>query len=103
MNISLKEYRKFVKESTYTGGKYWYAALGLAGETGEVVDEIKKVVRDDNSVLSDERKDKLILEMGDVLWYLHRLALDLDVDIQDVMQRNVDKLTDRRKNGKKTG
>lgn len=101
--LTLKKYIQFVKDSTYTGGKYWYAALGLAGETGEVVDEIKKVMRDDDGVLKEERKAKLTLELGDVLWYWIRLCLDLGIDPIEIMQKNIDKLVDRRKNGKKIG
>lgn len=101
--MQLKEYSKFVSESTYAGGKYWYACLGLAGETGETIDEIKKVMRDDKGVVSPERLEKISLEMGDVFWYLIRLALDLGLDPEKVLDKNVAKLIDRRKNGKKVG
>lgn len=101
--MQLKDYEKFVKNSTYTGGKYWYACLGLAGETGETVDEIKKVMRDNGGIVTTPYRDKLRLEMGDVMWYLTRLALDLDLSLEEILEANVEKLIDRRKNGKKAG
>src|ERR1700761_134163 len=46
-----------------------YMALGLAGEAGEVIDEIKKMHRDDKNILTEERKAKIKEEAGDALYY----------------------------------
>lgn len=72
-----------------------YCALGLAGEAGEVADEIKKVIRNDSAIITPERKKKLCLEMGDVMWYWLRLTKELDLDIEDIMHENLKKLTQR--------
>jgi len=61
-----------------------YLGLGLIGETGEVAEHVKKCLRDDEGRLTDERREKLIKELGDVLWYAAVTAhhdgevLDLD-------------------------
>jgi len=72
-----------------------YTILGLASETGEVAGKFKKVVRDDGGVLSEERKNQLIDELGDVFWYAVRLATELGISVEEVLQRNHDKLEDR--------
>lgn len=76
-----------------------YYALGLAGETGEFVDKLKKVYRDSNGDFTPEIKAALILELGDVLWYLTRLAVFLGVSLGTVALRNVTKLMDRKARG----
>ena len=72
-----------------------YTALGLTGEAGEVANVVKKILRDDNGLLLQEKHDKLVAELGDVLWYAARLATELNVTLEDVMQQNHDKLEDR--------
>lgn len=51
-----------------------YCALGLFGEAGEIANQVKKIWRDDDAVLTDARKIKLRDELGDVLWYAVRFA-----------------------------
>ena len=78
-----------------------YLCLGLAGESGEFIDIIKKMSRSQkfNSQLGDpETKKKLVLELGDVLWYISRLTSFLDVSIKEVMELNFEKLEARGQN-----
>ena len=70
-------------------------AMGLAGETGEVVDALKKYVFHDHSL----DKEKLKLELGDVAWYLAALCNALDISLQDVIEANVEKLRKRYPDG----
>jgi NTP pyrophosphatase (non-canonical NTP hydrolase) len=72
-----------------------YLTLGLAGESGEVADEIKKIIRNDKGIITPERKKKLCLEMGDVMWYWLRLTKELDLDITEIMAENLKKLSQR--------
>ncbi len=72
-----------------------YIALGLAGEGGEVANLVKKIIRDDGKVLTEDKKDKLIDELGDCFWYLARFAQMLDVPMSEILQRNHDKLESR--------
>lgn len=54
-----------------------YLALATNSEAGEMADEIKKLIRDDNGELSEERKLKIQKEMGDCLFYMAILATKL--------------------------
>ena len=69
--------------------------MGLAGEAGEVCDEVKKYLWHDKPL----NRDKIISECGDVLWYLDRLLGWLDATFEDAMQANVDKLAARYPDG----
>lgn len=75
-----------------------YCGLGL-GEAGEVQGKIKKVLRDDGGVVSDEKRELILSEVGDVLWYCARVCDELDSSLELVAQGNLDKLADRRERG----
>jgi NTP pyrophosphatase (non-canonical NTP hydrolase) len=87
----------FTDSMSYYPGGLTYVGLGIAGEAGEVADDIKKMIRDDNNVLTPERRHRLLLETGDVLFYITRLCRHLGVTHADVMELNRTKLLDRRK------
>ena len=72
-----------------------YSALGLTGEVGEVADKVKKSIRDCGGGLNNEDKNALLKELGDVLWYLTALINDLDLSLDSVMTKNVEKLKER--------
>ena len=65
-----------------------YPALGLAGETGEVAEKIKKTIRDNKGVFDDTRKTEIAKELGDVMWYAANLAADLGISL-DARQSKV--------------
>lgn len=73
----------------------YYTALGLANEAGEVAGKVKKMMRDDDLVLSDARKEQIAAEIGDVLWYCAALAHELGIHLGDIAAANIDKLADR--------
>jgi len=75
-----------------------YVGLGL-GESGEVQGKIKKVIRDDGGVLSDEKRAAIAKELGDMLWYVSQTATEIGVSLDDVAEDNLDKLADRRQRG----
>lgn len=75
------------------------AALGLAGETGEVVDIAKKRVF--HGV--EDPPGQLLDELGDVLWYLAWLAAQHGATLEEVAARNIDKLQKRYPDGFETG
>lgn len=77
-----------------------YYALGIAGETGELMEKIKKLFRDKKGVVDYEFRDAVIKEMGDVQWYMARLCDWFDVDFNSVAVANVEKLTSRKGRGK---
>lgn len=70
-----------------------YPALGLAGETGEYVDKVKKTIRDG---LTADTYKALAAELGDILWYLAVSAEYLGYSLPEIVDMNVAKLNDRR-------
>jgi NTP pyrophosphatase (non-canonical NTP hydrolase) len=72
-----------------------HAALGLAGETGEVVDLIKKARFTPGRLGPDEFNFKLDEELGDVLYYWARLCAIHGVDPAEVIRGNIAKLERR--------
>jgi len=85
------------------GNTLIYPALKLAGESGEVAEKVGKMLRDDAGVLTDKRRDDLIKELGDVLWYVAALCHELKVPMAEVAQLNIDKLNSRKERNVLTG
>ena len=77
-----------------------YPTLGLAGESGEVSDKVKKVLRDNDGVFDVTSKKALMLELGDVLWYVAQLSSELGFELEEVAKANLEKLASRAKRGK---
>jgi NTP pyrophosphatase (non-canonical NTP hydrolase) len=69
-----------------------YVTLGLAGESGEFANKLKKVLRDGPTV---DTQEDLVAEPGDVLWYVASAASELGVSLADVAELNLDKLRGR--------
>jgi NTP pyrophosphatase (non-canonical NTP hydrolase) len=81
------------------GANLLYPTLGLCGEAGEVAEKVKKLVRDDAGVLSDERRDAIAKELGDVLWYVAQLATEAGLDLDAIAEANLAKLLSRADRG----
>lgn len=74
------------------------ASLGLSGEVGEVNDIIKKYMYHGHK-LDDDTKEKIILELGDVCWYVALMAWAINkTKFEDVLNKNIAKL-EKRYNG----
>jgi len=65
--------------------------MGLCGEAGEAIDIVKKHLAQGHPL----DREALIKELGDVAWYLAETAYALNIPLEDVMQRNIDKLRKR--------
>ena len=93
-------YNATTDSARYNG--YMEKALGLAGETGEVLEIIKKMIRDKDGVFEtvQEDREKLKKELGDVLWYLSALAFYNDIELEDIAQTNLEKLASRQRRDK---
>ena len=70
--------------------------LGINGEAGEIAEKIKKIIRDKNGDMSEEDKNELGKEIGDVLWYLAVFAEHLGLSFHAVADANLQKLADRK-------
>lgn len=100
-NLSFDEYQEFTGETiTYPTdtphNSINYCVLGLTGEAGEVAEKWKKVIRDNKGVLSQDARIDMALEVGDVLWYISRLAHHLGYTLEEVALGNRHKLTGRK-------
>lgn len=101
--LTFEEYESMGLETAIYTEKVIYPALGLAGEAGEVADKIKKLIRDKGyksgkDIHPDDAHD-ILLELGDVLWYINALAHDLGASMEDVARLNYEKLTRRKRKG----
>lgn len=97
--MEFKEYQKKAKETAIypkTEPCWIYPLMGLAGESGEVFEKLKKVIRDENSKISEEKLQLLKKELGDVLWYLAMLSTELGLDFDEVAEENIKKLASRK-------
>lgn len=77
--------------------------LGLAGEAGETADKVKKIIRDKGGYASEEDREAIIKELGDVLWYVANVARYLNVSLSEVAEGNIEKLSSRKKRNKLHG
>ena len=106
--MKLNEYQKIAKSTAvYPDGPQgvFYLTLGLCGETGEVAEKIKKVIRDSDSFYEglEKKKGEIKKELGDVLWYLASISNDLGFTLEEVAKANIEKLGSRSKRGKLHG
>lgn len=97
-----------------------YCALKMTGESGEFAEKVGKAIRDDGYAaaeavlggvaenradlvwgdpLTNERREALAKELGDVLWYVAAAAKELGLTLGGVAQMNLDKLADRAARG----
>ena len=65
--------------------------MGLCGESGEVIDLLKKHLSQGHPL----NRDKMIEEIGDVAWYIAEIAYALGVDLETVLTKNIEKLKER--------
>ncbi len=94
---------KTALELTDLNSNPYYAILGLAGESGEMANKIKKVMRDKVGEISPEIDDALKGELGDVLWYVAAIANEMKWDLSQIAQANLDKLFSRKERGVLSG
>ena len=85
------------------GSNYVYPTLGLVGESGEVAEKVKKVIRDKNGIFDQETLIAIKKELGDVLWYISNLSSELNFSLEDIAEENLNKLKKRSMEGKIKG
>lgn len=76
-----------------------YPFFGLGGETGEILEKLKKCMRDSGAVIDETKKLELKKELGDVAWYLNACSLVLGLTLEDVFITNLLKLESRKERG----
>ena len=115
MTVDFKRYEKFVDAVTSDSSKDFVyladrlveldrkganierlttAAVGMSAESGEFLEIVKKMVFQGKPWTSDNR-EHLIIELGDVMWYVMQACKALDVSLDEVIAGNVEKLKKR--------
>jgi len=99
--MELNLYQKKALETAVYPQQYKiiYPALGLTGEAGEVSDKVKKVLRDNSCLFTEDKKKEIAKELGDVLWYVAVMAHDLGISLEEIAQMNYQKLQSRKERG----
>lgn len=80
-----------------------YPFLKLQGECGEVAEKLGKIMRDNGGIVTQESKHALMLELGDILWYVNACARVLGYPLSTVAWENIAKLRSRKERGKLQG
>ena len=104
--MTFEEYQKSSRKTALypdVGNNFIYPTLGLAGEAGEVAEKIKKVLRDNNGVVDESRREEIAKELGDVLWYVTQVASELGLSLDVIAKQNIEKLYSRLERGKLSG
>jgi NTP pyrophosphatase (non-canonical NTP hydrolase) len=120
MTIDFKKYEEFVDAVTSDSSKDFVyladrlveldrkganierlttAGVGLAAESGEFLEIVKKMVFQ-GKPWNDDNREHLIIELGDVMWYVAQACMALDIPFDEVIARNVKKLEKRYPGGK---
>jgi NTP pyrophosphatase (non-canonical NTP hydrolase) len=102
MTLSVNDYQTAALQTAFypnQGNNLIYPVLGVCGESGEVAEKVKKLIRDGDGTLTDPDREKIALELSDVCWYVAVLAYELDYTMEEIMQMNLDKLASRAERG----
>lgn len=104
--MNFDEYQKESRKTAQypdLGKNYLYPVLGLCGESGEVAEKFKKLIRDKNNVLTDDYKAEIKKELGDIIWYIAQIATELGISFDDIAETNIEKIMSRMERSKING
>ncbi len=97
--MTFQEYQKHALKTASDDKplEFYHRVLGLVGESGEIAEKVKKLIRDGDGSPDSLDKDDIAKELGDVLWYIATIADYLNIPLESIAQTNVDKLADRQR------
>lgn len=98
MIFSLNEYQEKSQKYRLPTANDTYALLGLGGEVGEINSLVAKSIRD-GVQRGAEFNEKMAKELGDVLWFVASIAQDLNISLQEIAVKNLEKLQGREDRG----
>ncbi len=89
------------KDHTYgdVSSELMAQVLGLVGESGEVAEKFKKIIRDKSGRISEDDKTELVKELGDILWYVNAVSVLIGSDLNEVAETNIQKVLSRKTRG----
>lgn len=102
---SFKEYDIFAKEAEFFNppDPILYNAIGLSGEAGEILNKLKKVMRDSSGAYTSDVKKELAKELCDCLFYLSRAADSVGFSLEGIAKLSEEKINSRRNRGTLSG
>ena len=95
-----KDYQSFLESLSALDGKganihrLLTAAVGISAEGGEFMEIVKKMVFQ-GKPWDDHNRKHLVIELGDVMWYVMQACMALNITLDDVIAGNVEKLKKR--------
>lgn len=96
------EYQKQCKKTAVypkIGKSFIYPTLGLVNEAGEFAGKVKKIFRDDYGEITKEKRNDLIHELGDIMWYIAQITTEFGLNMSDIAEENIKKLSSRKSRG----
>lgn len=99
--LTMQEYQKLAmrtddpKKYNSAINRLLNGVMGLNGEAGEVIDLVKKALFQGHEL----KKEDMIQELGDVLWYIALCCETIDVSMEEVANANIVKLVKRYPDG----
>jgi len=97
--MDFNEYQKRAKETAIypkMNPSWTFPAIGLSGETGELMEKLKKIIRDSDLKVTDEKLDSIKKELGDILWYLSAITTELNLSLDEIANDNIAKINSRK-------
>ena len=104
--MDFEEYQKKAKTTALypdSGNNFVYPTMGLVGEAGEIANKAKKIIRDHNSEIKEQHVEDMKKELGDVLWYVSQVASEFGLKLNDIAEKNIEKLASRKERGQIQG
>jgi NTP pyrophosphatase (non-canonical NTP hydrolase) len=97
-----KDHARLVYEDA-SGVVNIYPFIGLAGEVGEAMGKIKKVLRDNDGRITNAQRLAIASELGDITWYVNQCCLQIGMSFDSVARANYEKLKSRHERGQLSG
>jgi NTP pyrophosphatase (non-canonical NTP hydrolase) len=70
------------------------ASVGINAEGGEFMEIVKKLIFQ-SKPWNEDNREHLIIELGDIMWYVAQACIALDITLDEVVARNIQKLLKR--------
>jgi NTP pyrophosphatase (non-canonical NTP hydrolase) len=102
-DLGIENMGEVMAKKTLNVSEFIDKVLGLAGESGEFADKVKKIMRDKRGDFTEEDREAILKELGDVLWYVAEVSLYLDMPMSELAKNNLEKLASRKKRGTLVG
>ena len=93
--MTFQQYQKIaLSAASYPnqGRSLIYPALGLASETGELMEKVQRVLEIGGSTLDENTRLSITKDLGDVLWYLTAIGYEIGITLEDIARCNIEKL-----------